>query len=162
MRLFIALPLCEAAVHQAEKIQEKWKESGMQGNWVPSENFHLTLAFIGESDQTAAILHVLNSMALPPITLDFDKAGHFDDLYWIAPKPSETLNEYVYQLRSQLKKAGVAFDEKAFKAHLTLVRKAQVPEGFELAQPNFKASLSHVALMESNLEKGGAKYSVVK
>lgn len=54
MRLFIALPLPPDTRRAVVAIQDKLRSCGMDGQqggrYVPHDNFHITLHFIGESD----------------------------------------------------------------------------------------------------------------
>ena len=162
MRLFIAAPLDAAAKEDIRKLQLEWKEKGMKARWIPEENFHLTLAFIGESSQAQTILEIMAHMPMPEFSLRFSRAGHFKDLYWIAPAPDLHLEVYVQKLRAELRAAGISLDGKPFRAHITLARKAVLPPGYELVPPEFQASLTEAVLMESILRPAGPVYRAVK
>ena len=162
MRLFIAAGLDAAAKEEIRKLQLEWKEKGMKARWIPEENFHLTLAFIGESSQASVRENILSQLPMPEISLKFSRAGHFKDLYWIAPEPDQKLEEYVRKLRARLRNAGIPLDSKPFRAHITLARKAVLPPEYELMQPEFQARLSEAVLMESVLRPAGPVYRAVK
>lgn len=49
MRLFIALPLPPDVVRTLQSAQEALKTISSGGRYVPRENFHITMHFIGES-----------------------------------------------------------------------------------------------------------------
>ena len=51
MRLFIAVPLAEDMKKALVACMHDLKRQGVEGNYVPAQNLHLTLAFIGEYDQ---------------------------------------------------------------------------------------------------------------
>ena len=48
MRLFIAINLNETMKQTLLDIQNAMRGCGIEGNYTPEENMHLTLAFIGE------------------------------------------------------------------------------------------------------------------
>ena len=50
MRLFIAVELSDEMKKAAASALHDYKKSGARGNFVPLQNLHLTLAFIGETD----------------------------------------------------------------------------------------------------------------
>ena len=52
MRLFIAIPLSEEMKKALVTCMHDLKKQGVEGNYVPAQNLHLTLAFIGEYDDT--------------------------------------------------------------------------------------------------------------
>ena len=53
MRLFIAIPLSEEMKKALVTCMHDLKKQGVEGNYVPAQNLHLTLAFIGEYDEPA-------------------------------------------------------------------------------------------------------------
>ena len=48
MRLFLAISIEGAMQDSLLKLQHHWRYIGVRGHFVPAENMHLTLAFIGE------------------------------------------------------------------------------------------------------------------
>ncbi|MCF0259837.1 MAG: hypothetical protein HUJ54_08255, partial [Erysipelotrichaceae bacterium] len=104
---------------------------------------------------------ILADLPLPEITLTFNRAGHFKDLYWIAPEPDQKLEDYVRKLRTRLRAARIPLDSKPFRAHITMARKALLPEGCVLNQPDFQASLANAVLMESVLHPSGPVYRIL-
>jgi 2'-5' RNA ligase len=74
-RLFIALPLPERLTLALERIQE-----GVAGaNWVPRENMHLTLRFIGETDGDTFedLIEALAEVVVESFSLEIAGVGHF-------------------------------------------------------------------------------------
>ena len=49
MRLFIAIELPASFKNEVDRIQKEVKQLSSGGRFVPKENFHITLHFIGES-----------------------------------------------------------------------------------------------------------------
>lgn len=97
-----------------------------RGRALPDCDLHLTLAFIGErpadeADRLATLLH-----ALPPQWpgLRLDSIGRFGPaLLWIGPTGLPGwLAELDALLRERLDAAGVSYDRRTLKPHLTLVR----------------------------------------
>ena len=58
------------------------KKQGVTGNYVPAQNLHLTLAFIGEYDKPERIKDAINSIPLPRLRLKLSEKGKFGDLLW--------------------------------------------------------------------------------
>ena len=48
MRLFIAIPLSTEMQKALVACMHDLKKQGVEGNYVPAANLHMTLAFIGE------------------------------------------------------------------------------------------------------------------
>ena len=66
-----------------EKAQEALRESGVRGRYVPSENLHLTLAFLGEVKDPAPVISALSSLSFRPFMIGTGACiGHFGDLLW--------------------------------------------------------------------------------
>ena len=53
MRLFIAIDLPRSFKAELVRIQKEVKGMSCGGRFVPQDNFHITLHFIGESDDIA-------------------------------------------------------------------------------------------------------------
>ena len=53
MRLFIAIDLPRSFKAELMRIQKEVKGISCGGRFVPQDNFHITLHFIGESDDIA-------------------------------------------------------------------------------------------------------------
>lgn len=47
MRLFIAVSLSEDMKKDLVRFMHEMKKQGVEGNFVPAQNLHMTLAFIG-------------------------------------------------------------------------------------------------------------------
>jgi 2'-5' RNA ligase len=75
MRLFVALCLPTEALHALETLQDRLPV----GRPVPADNLHLTLAFLGEVDDTAAeALHdALSNPRAAPVVLALGGAEVF-------------------------------------------------------------------------------------
>ncbi len=69
MRLFIAIPLSEEMKKALVTCMHDLKKQGVEGNYVPAQNLHLTLAFIGEYDEPEKVKEVLRSVPLPPFRM---------------------------------------------------------------------------------------------
>lgn len=73
MRLFIAILLSPEMQKALVACMHDLKKQGVEGNYVPAANLHMTLAFIGEYDDPKKIKQVLEqasargSISAPPI-----------------------------------------------------------------------------------------------
>jgi RNA 2',3'-cyclic 3'-phosphodiesterase len=81
MRLFIALELSEKQRHELAKFQAGFKNQFKGVRWIKPENMHLTLKFIGETDQagvnsiTDAMDHVVQTEQ--PLETVYSSCGVF-------------------------------------------------------------------------------------
>lgn len=103
------------------------------GKIVPAANLHLTLAFLGQTD-LARVPDILGTLAdWPPDlpALDLDRIGSFRSarVVWAGGSAiPEAWTDAVASLHTRLRTAGIAFDDKPWRAHVTLLRKATLPD----------------------------------
>ena len=76
MRLFIAIPLSEEMKKALVTCMHDLKKQGVEGNYVPAQNLHLTLAFIGEYDDPEKVKEVLRSVPMPPFRMSLSEKGN--------------------------------------------------------------------------------------
>ena len=100
MRLFIAIQLSEDMKRALTACMNDLKKQGVTGNYVPAQNLHLTLAFIGEYDEPERVKNVINSIPLPRLRLKLSEKGKFGDLLWAGIQENQKLNTYVKDLRA--------------------------------------------------------------
>ena len=48
MRVFIGLPIPDVLKHEFHMIQKDVMKQSIKGHWTKSNNFHLTMLFIGD------------------------------------------------------------------------------------------------------------------
>lgn len=99
---------------------------------VPAANFHVTLAFLGM--QESAVIPVACEMAsklvFPPCGVVLDRLGRFTraGVLWLgASEVPEALQRFQQDLVDSLLEAGIGYDRKPWKFHLTLYRKMRKP-----------------------------------
>lgn len=166
MRAFIALGLSRGFADETAGLARRLS-SAVKGRFSPRENYHLTLAFLGEigeaqaRDAIAALDAACASM--PPVELRTEGLGHFgrpsDATLWLGIAPSPELVELCDRVRAELVAAGIPFDSKPFRPHITLARRARLPRGSmpELVFP-LSARAARVTLFKSTLTQDGPIY----
>jgi 2'-5' RNA ligase len=127
-RFFVALRPDAAAAARLARIGADLALR-CRGKALAANDLHLTLAFIGErpateADALGALLAGL-PRALPGFPLD--AIGHFGStLLWAGPRQApDWLATLSHSVRTRLDAAGVQFDRRALRPHLTLVRNAR-------------------------------------
>ena len=136
MRLFIGIQpddITRARIaHEASLLRPS-----VPGRYVSPENYHLTLAFLGqrEPESIAMLQQTLASVAMDhsPFDLQFIGFGVFgqggNTIVYTACAVSTPLLELTVRLRNQLTVAGESFDPKPLVPHVTLIRKATISPG---------------------------------
>ncbi|WDY56047.1 RNA 2',3'-cyclic phosphodiesterase [Pseudomonas sp. PSKL.D1] len=153
-RLFFALTVSEA---QRQAIAQ-WRRglSLRSGKPVPSENFHLTLLFLGDVDaaQVPTISAAVDNLARPgtPLRLSLNRLNAWPRAGALVLEPQETpvaLRQLVYGLQQALLPLGIKEPAREYRPHLTLSRdfSGQVPEA--AVAPEFYLVARHFTLFES-------------
>ncbi|RJF97910.1 RNA 2',3'-cyclic phosphodiesterase [Noviherbaspirillum saxi] len=159
-RLFFALWPDDATRTALTQLQ-----TSMHGRKVSYNNFHLTLAFLGQ--QAAAILpaakEILAHLAASDILITLDKLGYFsrNHIAWVGPHETPEALLALYQdLCTELKKHGIGYTaSSSFKAHVTLARDASLPPDVVFDPIDWRAD--EVALVQSITGAGGSEYRVL-
>ena len=157
-RMFIAIQLSDEMKKTLVACMHDLKKQGVEGNYVPAQNLHLTLAFIGEYDDPAGVKRVLESVPLPPFRLSLSEKGNFGNLLWAGVKGNQKLKTYVKDLREALKKADIPFDHDKFVPHITLVRKAAAKKPYEVHLGKAEMMVKKASLMKSEMKNGKVVY----
>ena len=162
MRLFAAILLSPDMVSALCRVQDALRRRGVEGNYTRAENLHLTLAFIGDYPDPDAVLEALGELRFAPFRLELDGLGAFGELWWAGLKESRELDALVRRLRHALADAGIPFDRKPFRPHITLIRKPCFPRRVELASvelPQTASPVERVSLMLSTRGRAGMIYT---
>ncbi len=169
-RLFVAISLPEDVIDALFDLQ-----TGMRGaRWLPDENFHLTLAFIGEVDRHGLneIATALGSLSAPGFELRLKGCGFFGDrkprALWVGAESNPALTRLHSKVDVALTRSGFALDKRKFTPHVTLAYLSGVaPEaaaGFCAVNGLFSAkpfAVREFHLYESHLGSEAAHYEVV-
>ena len=166
MRAFIALELPEAFADEVDALARRL-EAACAGRFVPAENRHLTLAFlgeVGEADVRLAMSALDAACAgVGPVPLGAAGLGTFgrghDATLWLGIEKNDELQGLAARVRAELAARDLTYDEKDFLPHVTLARRARMPRGDlgGLAFP-LPDEARDVTLFRSILEPRGARY----
>lgn len=124
MRVFIALDLPDDVREELEDLQDLLPV----GRPVPPENLHLTLCFLGEQDQDSleAAHDALSSIRRPAFTLELAGVGTFGrktpTLVFADLANGDALIDLEKAVVRSLRQAGLEFERRRFRPHVTLSR----------------------------------------
>ncbi len=164
MRLFIAIRLNEEMINGLMSVQSAFRQRHIGGHYTPSENLHVTLAFIGEYSDPEPVLNAMQTVPFRPFTITLDGFGNFNDLLWCGIGHPEELTACVKRLRRALAEEGIPFDRKTFAPHITLLRKASFDRSKGLpgiTVPNVSMEVRSISLMRSDRGKHGMIYTEI-
>jgi 2'-5' RNA ligase len=170
MRLFVAIDLPWVLRDRLSALA-----GGLPGaRWVPPENYHLTLRFIGEvpahrAEEVDLALAALRgrgfSLALAGVGI-FSKAGRVTSL-WAGVERNPQLDHLQGKIETALQRAGLDPERRRFAPHVTLARLDASTEVEKLAQyvqahNLFRAEpiqVEHFTLFSSQLGKEASVYT---
>jgi RNA 2',3'-cyclic 3'-phosphodiesterase len=178
-RLFVAVPLDEAARTAVEALVETVRATEPEGGgvrWVRLEGVHITLRFLGPTPETRLpdIVTAVRAAAAAsgPLKIRIDGAGSFPSrdrprTLWLGVTDgADGLAELASRLDDGLAGAGWEREHRPFRAHLTLARADGARSGpasvaaLTAAAEGIAidASIDRVVLYESITGSGRARY----
>ena len=169
MRLFIAIELPRSFKQELARVQKEVKQVSCGGRFVPQEHFHITLHFIGESNDLAGAVDAMHEAVrgIRTFTLHLGKYDCFDKngskTSFLAVKGELDELERLYEsLQCALYDNGFSRERKRFRPHITLGRNVEHDELVtgELQQlaPNASMTVQAITLFESVRQEGKVVY----
>ena len=169
IRLFVAL-----ALPAAIKAQLALLSGGIPGaKWVPPENYHLTLRFIGEVESWRAeeVDEALANIRARQFELSlrgvgtFEKAGRIHSL-WVGAERNDALTHLQNKVETALQRIGLPPERKRFSPHVTIARTDRAPPekviAYVQAHNLFRAApvqVDYFTLFSSRLGKEASVYT---
>ena len=80
MRIFIAIDLDDDTKKRLGELQDRMRRLNIGGNYSPRENLHITLAFIGETNDPEAVFDVVEGIKFRPLDITVDGMGIDPDM----------------------------------------------------------------------------------
>ena len=166
MRLFVAVNFERNTLLKLLALRDEVRSHSIRGSFVLPENFHLTLAFLGECspEQAAAAKKAMSKTAFKPFDILFDDLGRFrrdgSHLWWAGVRESRELLKLQRDLSENLSGAGFSLDKKKYKPHITLGRKVITHFNPRKVEP-FGQRVSGIDLMKSEQINGKLTYTLI-
>lgn len=161
-RLFFALWPDETIRQNCQKIVHSLHGHGRP---VAVTNLHATLVFLGNVNETqqAAMTEAAAQISVPPMTLTFNQLA-----YWkrpaivclVAERVDPIVLTLVEQLTAAALKNGIAVEQRPYRPHITLLRKAKVLPELEIQPIDWLAD--NFCLVESCSTPTGVAYRVIQ
>jgi 2'-5' RNA ligase len=181
MRLFVALDISEAVRKNLAGMRRDLPSSGSQLRWVPPQNFHVTLKFIGSvpPEKLPSIIEALHRVSLADqVQLRIRGVAWVVNaktgvMLFATVEDSKPLTALATAIDQQLEQLGFTPENRTFMPHLTLVRANRDTTASsqtalrELAEQHRQYDFGSVTpgefhLMESTTLPTGAIYSKVQ
>lgn len=182
IRSFIAIELPELIQNQLRQVSAALRSAGrLPVRWLPVENIHLTLKFLGDID--AGKLRNLSDEMItlarhqPPFSLTIGGVGAFPStrrprVVWVGIQAPPKLAELAQQMEQLGLKFGIEPEGRPFSPHLTIGRVQQhaVLEELQALTKCLttikvgelgKLSVESICLFRSDLRSSGAIYTLL-
>ena len=125
-RLFVAINIKKEIADHLYSSALLLREHSSYANISRKENLHLTLAFIGESNNLRFATEALKEITVKPFELIFEGYGEFPsrdgNICFAKILKNQNLEALAENVRKSLTERGFQIDTKPFKAHITLCR----------------------------------------
>ncbi|MGZ5000130.1 MAG: RNA 2',3'-cyclic phosphodiesterase [Methylomonas sp.] len=163
-RLFFALWPDEKTRQQCGDIIQKLSGAGLRP--VAAKNLHVTLVFLGNIDdeREAAVTAAAGALNVPSgMSVTFDRLS-----FWKKPaiycltgsRFDASVAELVEQLSAIAFQYGIQVDERPFRPHVTLARKARAAVDIDFKPIIWRAD--DFCLVQSCSTKDGVEYRVIR
>lgn len=168
MRLFIAILFDDPVIDQLSCGMASLKQQSIQGNFTRPENFHLTLAFLGETNQVEKAKRAINTVSFPSFSLLMNRLGYFErtggNIYWVGMARNPLLSDLHHRLSSALSEDGFRLENREYRPHLTLGRQVLLvpqfnPQKWESEYLPIHTPVTKVSLMKSERIQGKLTYT---
>lgn len=176
LRCFIAIDITEQIRRDLGEIIDRLKKHDTDVKWVPSENIHLTLKFLGNTPEKLLpkIREELFNVVLyyKPFYITIYTTGVFPNrkyprVIWIGVKDSEILRRLYVDIENAMVSLGFKKENKKYSPHLTIGRMRSQKGIMNLIHvlDTFKdkdfgnINIKQIKLMKSELKPQGAIYS---
>lgn len=170
MRLFIAIELPKSMRSELSKALKELRSRSSGGRFVPEDNMHITLHFIGESDDLVGAVNAIKTacrgiraFSLRPASYGCFEKGDRKTSFITVEGDIEELKLLREKLESALADNGFSRDYHRFVPHITLGRNVEHDDLItaEMGDIEFKTSMlvNGITLFESTREKGAMVYT---
>jgi len=173
IRSFVALPIPRETANQLGDVAAKMSYQDKSGavRWVDQENYHITLAFLGEQQQTD--LETLAEQLDYHLRQNEFRAvlSHLSPFPEARPKliaammdKSDDISCVQRQVMNAIKSTMLLIDKRKFIPHVTLGRYRHSRNAYAGGIPmnvSFEALIDEVVLFESVLTTSGAEYEPI-
>jgi 2'-5' RNA ligase len=138
---FIAVPLANDVKERLAKWQETVAPRFPFRSWVHKEDYHITLAFLGDAsvEQLQSVCQAMEQITKhhSPFSLSLATIGTFGNLdapriLWQGVEKEEKLTALQRDVYAACVDIGFSLDRRPFKPHITVARKWQGEDEFRL------------------------------
>ena len=150
MRLFVALPFSEEAKDRLTDAERDLMTQSRSAGLTKRENLHLTLAFIGETNDHRRAVRALSQIDHAAFSMTLKGSGRFGDLYWVGVEKNEALLALMKKTQTALREAGFAIEKRENIPHVTIARRVEAdrPPKIAFDAVTFSCTAFHLMVSE--------------
>ncbi len=156
LRLFVAVNLNADMLTSLRRTADCLKAQSAGGVFTKDNNFHITIAFIGETDRIDEAKRAVGETVFSPFEISLGKIGKFPreggDIYY-ASVEGEGLSALAYETATRLRNEGFAIESRAFTPHITLGRRVSIKSSASIEAAPSSMTVSRISLMKSERSK---------
>lgn len=170
MRLFVAVNFDENLKRTVASTVRELKSRAVSGVFTHDENCHLTLAFIGETQNIKGAKEAVKyasenskgAITLATTHIDrFRRDAREGDIYFLGVAENKGLFRLADNVAAELRKQSFEIESRSFKPHITLGRQVKTKEDITFDVPSTEMNVSRVSLMKSERINGKLTYTEI-
>lgn len=174
MRLFVAIDLSEAVKDELSRVIEALRPGAPEAKWVPRDNLHLTLAFLGEvgEQRLRAVSTAVGSVAggVAAFESRLEEVGTFPSprrarVVWVGlADAGGGLAGLADACAEALEPLGFPPERRAFTPHLTLARFRRPADASRLPEVGIDPApfaVEALTLFRSHLARPAPRYEAL-
>jgi 2'-5' RNA ligase len=135
MRLFLGIALPPETQQVLERFVAILHKVAPNLRWLPPDQWHVTLQFLGETDEShySCVVQQLRAVPAVPVQITLASPGFFDraKVFHVAVQPSKTLLRLHQEAERALLGCGFNPEARAYSPHITLARKKRDTDSSE-------------------------------
>ena len=169
MRVFVALKLPEKTKENLARSARQLRHFDCGSNFTPQENYHVTLHFLGEVAASDLIyvqsaMDAVADMTAPTMAISQISVLRASDIVCAKFRKDKVLTDLHETLAQKLEEQGFTVEHRAYRPHVTLVRKykfslpfSEVTKSVDVYNAPFVAD--EIVLYQSELTSKGPIYT---
>ncbi len=166
MRLFVAVNFPSETVELLYGKTVQLKKQAVSLTPSRKENLHLTLAFIGETQNFEKAKKALSDIEFSPFEITLLGIGKFardtGDIYWVGVDKKNgfsRLSDLASTVAGRLREAGFEIEKRRFSPHITLARQVIINGEPDIKMLPHSVKVDRVSLMKSERIQGKLTYT---
>src|ERR1700761_4316742 len=124
MRLFVGIPLSSAVVEELSAVSLRLEAKGDGLRWAAAASWHITLQFLGNTEEYACIVARLRELRSAPLPIQLEGLDCFEraGVFFAGVTLTDELKALQQQVTSATQGCGFVPETRPYHPHITLAR----------------------------------------